>query len=76
MSNPRRPCSPQVTLYCGNESEGTRRVDASLFHSLPKLSCLTIAGGRAGGWVGGWVGGLAGGLAGEQGGCFVLCLYV
>ncbi|PSC74706.1 major facilitator superfamily isoform A [Micractinium conductrix] len=34
----------QVTLYCGNESEGTRRVDASLFHSLPKLSCLTIAG--------------------------------
>ena len=66
---------PQVTLYCGNESEGTRRVDASLFHSLPKR-CLTSAGGRAGGWVGGWVGGLAGGLAGEQGGCFVLCLYV
>lgn len=34
----------QVALYCSDELEHGRAIDASLFHQLPKLNCLTVAG--------------------------------
>ncbi|KAL4431325.1 hypothetical protein ABPG75_006581 [Micractinium tetrahymenae] len=34
----------QVAIYCSNPSDRARRIDAAVFHQLPKLNCLTIAG--------------------------------
>ncbi|KAL4438468.1 hypothetical protein ABPG77_000116 [Micractinium sp. CCAP 211/92] len=34
----------QVAIYCSDPSDRARRIDAAVFHQLPKLNCLTIAG--------------------------------
>ena len=34
----------QVSLLCLEEEDGAQPIDAALFHQLPKLNCLTIAG--------------------------------